>query len=166
VRHARDLGLAFASGFGVALVASFALHGRWPLWLGLGIGLALFLVGTLGEHRNSRGPEAKRRRKLLLKLDIPFRELDALLGIVQSDAPGYSVPTRRKELTEITQKIRAFLKDRPDLRALYESPRPGSQPDGQLMDHDEHIFEGELEHRLDMVAEIRMRLSPVALQSP
>lgn len=60
MRFARDLGLTVAGGFFVALVASFALHGRWPLVIGLGVGLFLYVVGTIGERRNSRDPETKR----------------------------------------------------------------------------------------------------------
>lgn len=89
-------------------------------------------------------------------------ELDALLGIVQSDAPGYSVPMRRKELADIGCTVARLLTARPDLWSVYDSPLPEPQPDGQIMDHDEHIFEAQLQHRRDMLAEVigRLELTP------
>lgn len=92
-------------------------------------------------------------------------ELDTLLGIVQSDAPGYSVPVRRKELADIGCTVARLLTARPDLWSVYDSPLPEPQPDGQLMDHDEHIFEAQLQHRRDMLAEVigRLELPPTRL---
>lgn len=112
----------------------------------------------------ARTSSASARSPLLgRELGHVLHELDALLGIVQSDAPaGYSVPRRRKELADIGCTVRRLLTARPELWTVYDSPLPEPQPDGQLMDHDERIFEAQLHHRRDMLAEVigRLELPP------
>jgi hypothetical protein len=71
---------------------------------------------------------------------------------------GYSVTKQRGELAAISRKVRRLLRGRPDLHALYDSPRPERQPGGQLMDYDERIFEAELEYRRNMLFDVSARI--------
>jgi hypothetical protein len=50
VRLGRDLGLALVGGFAVAIAASYAIHGRLALWIGLAVGV-LILVGSIAAGR-------------------------------------------------------------------------------------------------------------------
>ncbi len=131
--------------------------------LAVGAVCALVIVWDVSGDR-TLARWSKARDGLSLSLDRPCRELDNLLWIVQSDAPGYSVTARRGELAAISRRVRRLLNGRPDLRALYESPRPERQSDGQLIDHDERIFEAELEHRRGLLVEIAARVAKESAQ--
>jgi hypothetical protein len=85
--------------------------------------------------------------------------LDTLLGIFQSDAGTARVPQARGKLTEISAGVKRVLAYSPLLR-VYEAdpPLPEKPLQGQLMDHDEALFEAELQHRRNMLAEVMDRL--------
>lgn len=146
-------------GLTLGVPAAAALGAPKGVWIGVAIMAGVCLVAALWLHiREGRIPASEARQTLWQSLDRLCRELDNLLGIVQSDIPGYSVTKRRGELAAISRKVRRVLNGRPDLRALYDSPRPEAQIDGQLMDHDERIFEAELEYRRNMLVEAAGRL--------
>ncbi len=132
----------------------------WPLWAAFAVVGFYFTLAPLLHLWPWQHFDQGERKSLLLSLNLPCRELNTLHGIVQSDASaGYSVPQRRKELTEINGSVQRLLGRSPLLR-MYESdaPPPKQPLVGQLMDHDESLFEAELQHRLNMLVEVTARL--------
>ncbi len=144
----------------VVMATLAATSPLWPMWAALAVVGFYFTLAPLLQLRPWRHLGcAEEHESPCDLLDRPYRELDCLVGIVQSDAPGYSVTERRGELSAISRRVRRLLRGRPDLRALYDSPRPERQPDGKLMDHDERIFEAELEYRRNTLVKVAARLA-------